>query len=231
MSTGDHDHDHEPTPDTSAQADSVSSLEELLVRWSVPLFPAVLVVAAAIMGAVRGAPGAVLILAGGVLILIIAAFWQSIRVLTGDAPLSLEASLWHGETPGEDEKKQAVLRAIKDLDYERSVGKLSEDDYRELSQRYRAEAKALLRAQDAALAPAREKAEEIIAKKRRGEPIDGAAKSTSGKRKKNKKVDEQVKQVDNKASTSTDDAPRVCASCSTENDDDAKFCKGCGGPL
>jgi hypothetical protein len=220
-----------PERERDAAEPGLSALEETLVRWSVPLFPAVLVVAAAIMGAIRGAPGAVLILAGGVLITVIAAFWQSIRVLTGDAALSLEASLWHGEAPGEDEKKQAVLRALKDLEYERSVGKLSEDDYRELSQRYRAEAKALLRAQDAALAPAREQAEEIIAKKRRGEPIDAVAKATSKRKKKNKKADELVKQADEESSPAPEGEPRVCPSCAVENDDDAKFCKGCGGPL
>jgi hypothetical protein len=209
----------------------LSAFEATLVRWSVPLFPAILVVAAAIMGAIRGAPGAVLILAGGVLIMVIAAFWQSIRVLTGEAALSLEASLWHGETPGEDEKKQAVLRALKDLEYERSVGKLSEDDYRELSLRYRTEAKALLRAQDAALAPAREKAEEIIAKKRRGEPIDAVAKAAGTRKKKSKKADDLVKQVDEETSGAAESDIRVCPSCAVENDEDAKFCKGCGGPL
>jgi len=42
-----------------------------------------------------------------------------------------------------------VLRALKDLEFERSVGKIGEDDYAELSARYRADAKRLMQLIDA----------------------------------------------------------------------------------
>jgi hypothetical protein len=153
-------------------------------------------------------------------------------VLVGEAPLSLEASLWHADTVQEDDKKQAVLRALKDLDYERSVGKLSEDDYKELSQRYRTEAKALLRARDEALAPAREEAEALIAKKLRGEAIDAAPDDLdSGKKPSPGKKGKKKQSHKTPRHDETDVGVRACPACSTENDGDAKFCKSCGGKL
>lgn len=209
--------------------DAVSPLEEAIVRWTVPLFPAVVVIAAGVMGAIRGAPGAVLVLAGGTLVTVIASLWQSIRVLVGEAPLSLEASLSHGDVVREDEKKQAVLRALKDLDYERSVGKLSDDDFRSLSARYRAEAKALLRAQDEALAPARAEAEALIQKRLRGEAIDPVEETEPPPKRGKKKAR-------TKPTTELGDPPssgheRACPGCQTANDEDAKFCKSCGEKL
>lgn len=209
------------------RAEEISELEDLIVRWTVPLFPAIVVVAAGIMGAIRGAPGAVLVLAGGMLVVVIAAFWRSLRVLVGEAPLSLEATLWHGQAPQEDEKKQAVLRALKDLEYERSVGKLGDEDYKQLSAKYRAEAKALLRAQDAALAPAREKAEDLIAKKLRGEPIDPAPLAPPKAEKKRKKRPAAAAAEPSEPLVEA----KTCPACGTENDGDAKFCKSCGGKL
>ena len=58
--------------------------------------------------------------------------------------------------------KRAVLRALKDLEYERSVGKISPEDYAELSAKYRAEAKRLMQTLDDALEPARQKVEQQL---------------------------------------------------------------------
>jgi hypothetical protein len=48
-----------------------------------------------------------------------------------------------------------VLRALKDLEYERSVGKIDEQDFMELSEKYRAEARMLLQLVDENLGSAR----------------------------------------------------------------------------
>jgi hypothetical protein len=55
-----------------------------------------------------------------------------------------------------------VLRALKDLEYERSVGKISPEDYAELSAKYRSEAKRLIQSLDEALGPARREVELAI---------------------------------------------------------------------
>jgi hypothetical protein len=95
-----------------------------------------------------GTQTALLVWAGAALIAIILLFWSSLQSLTGSAPLTLEEALGMGAPRAEEEQKRAVLRALKDLEYERSVGKISDEDYAELSSRYRAEAKRLIRALD-----------------------------------------------------------------------------------
>jgi hypothetical protein len=89
-------------------------------------------------------------------------FWRSMHGLTQGSPLSLEEALGLGAPSREEERKQSVLRILKDLEYERAVGKIAEADFQELSKRYRAEATALLSALDHDLAPARERAEALL---------------------------------------------------------------------
>jgi hypothetical protein len=104
---------------------------------------------------------AVLVLAAGALVLVIALLWASAAGLSGDTPLTLDEAIGMGAPSTEEEQKRAVLRALKDLEYERSVGKLSDADYHEFSERYRAEARRLIEAVDATLGPAQELAEKL----------------------------------------------------------------------
>jgi len=109
-----------------------------------------------------GPPGVVLVLTGGALVCVIAAFWSSIRTLIGETRLSGADAFAIGAPREEMEQKRAVLRALVDLQYERSVGKISEDDFVQLSNRYREEAKRLLRQIDLASAEQREHALQIV---------------------------------------------------------------------
>ena len=99
--------------------------------------------------------------------------------------------------------KALVLRSIKELEFDRAMGKVSEKDFTEMSGRLRARAGRLMRQLDAG-AGYREQIEREI-EKRLG------------------KVDA--------GSTKQDPAYAVvgvCAACGTKNDADARFCKGCG---
>ena len=120
------------------------------------------VIVAVAIGSLYGIALSVLLLASCALGLVIALLWSSVRNLTGDTPLSLDEALGLGAPSPEEEQKRAVLRALKDLEYERSVGKISEDDYREYSARYREEARRLMERVDASLAQARELAEKLL---------------------------------------------------------------------
>lgn len=112
----------------------------------IPLIVLALVVTSAVLvGWKIGFGAALLLLAGATLVLAIALLWSSVQNLTGEAPMTLEEALTLGAPSAEDERKRAVLRALKDLEFERSVGKLSEEDYAIQSARYRQEAKELLR--------------------------------------------------------------------------------------
>jgi len=111
------------------------------------------------------------VLAGGALIAVIAVFWASVRTLSGETPLSGADAYALGAPRAEEEQKRAVLRALKDLEFERSVGKISEEDYRALVAKYRAEAKRLLRILDTDALPRRAYVETLVAKRLRREGL------------------------------------------------------------
>ena len=103
-----------------------------------------------------------------------------------------------------EREKQMTLRSIKELEFDRAMGRLSDEDWNEMSSRLRARAGRLMRQLDAG-AGYREQIEKDLAK-RIGE---GVADSRSAKA----------------------SAERACAACATPNDHDAKFCKQCGAAL
>jgi hypothetical protein len=130
-------------------------LNSISPLWLVPVAG----LAGIVMGASFGRGTFFLTLAGFALLGAVWVLWQSLQSLTGDAPLSLEEALGLGAPSAEEERKVAVLRALKDLEYERAVGKIDEEDFQRLSHKYRQEAKALLAMLDDNLAPARQQAE------------------------------------------------------------------------
>lgn len=99
-----------------------------------------------------------------------------------------------------EQEKANTLRTIKELEFDRAMGKMSEEDFREMSVRLRARAGRLIRQLDAG-SGYRSKIEQEVAKRLEGmpEPKGGKVRET-----------------------------RTCASCHTVNDADAKFCKKCG---
>ena len=103
-----------------------------------------------------------------------------------------------------EREKLLTLRTIKELEFDRAMGKLSDADWQEMSGKLRARAAGLMRQLDAATGY-REQIEKDLAKRlgtrsedvRRAGPVE----------------------------------PPVCASCATANDPDARFCKSCGQKL
>ncbi len=126
------------------------------------------VVLVILAGVFVGASTAILVAAAGALISVIAVFWSSLRTLLGETPLSGADAYIFGAPPRvEEEQKRSVLRALKDIEFERSVGKISEDDYHQLAKKYRDEAKRLLQSIDEKSADGRERAEALVQKKLR----------------------------------------------------------------
>jgi ribosomal protein L40E len=204
--------------------------------------PLAAVVAAAILGVTRGVATALLVLAASALLLAILALWNSIHSLDDQAELSLDEALALGAPSAEEEKKRAVLRALKDLEYERSVGKISEEDYLDLSTRYREEAKTLLRALAEAELPMRARVEKRLASRLRK---SGLAEETTARAAPKPKSDDPESEtisdpyeddaraeaeLDSEAETKTpsETETKICEECDTENDLDARFCKSCG---
>ena len=188
---------------------------------------------------------ALLVLAGGTLLGAVTLLWSSLGRLTGESPLTLDEAIGLAAPSAEEERKRAVVRALKDLDYERSVGKISEEDYAELAARYRAEAKTLLRALEAGLLPLRKTAEVRLAERLRAEGISARSEtdtpgssepaSTPGSNETADDDDEgsedASKPVEPERGSRSESAAHACPKCRTVNDTDASFCKRCGERL
>lgn len=137
------------------------------------------------------------------------AFYRMLVPLT--APVVLRA----GEPVSEraraalEREKMLVLRTIKELEFDRSMGKLSAKDFEEMSARLRTRALSLMRQLDADATGYRAVIEEELARRvRESAHAASAQKTRSGA-----------------AMTG-----RACM-CGTANDTDAVFCKRCGARL
>jgi hypothetical protein len=178
-----------------------------VVRAALPL---VVVVAAVVAGVVFGLEISLLVVAGGALLGVVALLWASVQSLTGESPLTLEEALGLGAPSAEEEQKRAVLRALKDLEFERGVGKISEEDYAELSARYREEAKRLMQLLDLSSEPARDRVDKLVAER--------LAKAKASKQRAAEKAREEERDADEPNSSDldgesadTDDAPASSA--------------------
>jgi len=106
-----------------------------------------------------------------------------------------------------DREKTLVLRSLKELEFDRAMGKVSDADFREMGGRLRARARSLLKQLD----------------------VDGAAYRDLIER----ELAERVMQGGEvSADTASSQAARlVCGNCGGSNERDAKFCKSCGTAL
>jgi len=122
-----------------------------------------------------------------------------------------------------EREKQMTLRSIKELEFDRAMGRLSDEDWREMSSRLRARAGRLMRQLDAG-AGYRDQIEKDLAQR-----IGEGNARLKPSRYEDTAVDGASAKADGRSAKAL--AERVCASCDTTNDHDAKFCKSCGQPL
>jgi ribosomal protein L40E len=176
-----------------------------------PFLPFAVIAAAGVLGWMRGPGAGVLVVGGAALVGAIALLWNSLRTVAGETPVDLDAAVALGSATAEDERTRRVLQALRDLDLEHKLGKVSDEDFAMLSDQYRGEAKRLLRELDEKIAPARARAEKLVAARVEGKPVTIAA--------------------DAPAEEEDDTDTVACASCSTHNEPDAVFCKKCGTRL
>ena len=107
------------------------------------------------------------------------------------------------EPPDPEETARGVaLTALKEIEFDRETGKLSDEDYRLLKEKYTAQALEALRAEQQEVAP--DDVEALIAHRVR------ALRS---------------------AAASAPPGARVCATCGPRPEPDAVFCSTCGGSL
>jgi hypothetical protein len=144
------------------RVDKVELFAPELLAMLRKVIPALWLLAAVVAGFMFGVQIVMLVLAAGALTLVITLMWSSVQSLTGGTALGFEEALGMGAPSKVEEEKRAVLRALKDLEYERGVGKISPEDYAELLAKYRADAKRLIQSVDEALGPARQEVEAAL---------------------------------------------------------------------
>jgi ribosomal protein L40E len=214
--------------------------------------PLVTLATAGVVGIVMGPATSILVLAAGLILGVITLLWGSLRILTGDAPLSPELEALDMDAHGVDalaSRKKMLIRALKDLENERGIGKIETEDYEPIAQTYREELKVVLRRMDESLAPHRAKAEDVarlyLAKAgldRDGDG-DGDAKDDASTRDLDKSrrsrslgvggVSPLVGPEPQDVTTQDEESPArvVCPKCDASNEVDAKFCKECATSL
>jgi hypothetical protein len=125
-----------------------------------------------------------------------------------------------------EREKTLVLKAIKELEFDRAMGKVSEGDWQDMTSRLRARALRLIRQLDEGSAAYRELIERELNARRQAAglsvapqtspPVPGPAGATGTPA----------------APPAAADVPtRPCRRCGTANDRDARFCKRCGADL
>jgi hypothetical protein len=112
-----------------------------------------------------------------------------------------------------EREKALVLRSIKELEFDRAMGKVSEKDFGEMSARLRARAAGLMRQLDAG-AGYRQQIEREIERR-----LGKAGIASGGSKEQDPPYAAGVVKAN------------ACATCATPNDADARFCKGCGKAL
>lgn len=102
-----------------------------------------------------------------------------------------------------EREKALTLRSIKELEFDKAMGKVSAQDFEEMSARLRSRALGLMRQLDAGTTPYRDVIEKELALRVGRRPVSDAPASP----------------------------PAARCTCGTSNDADARFCKNCGAKL
>jgi hypothetical protein len=179
------------------------------------IYPSVVLAAAAAVGgyaAWSGGRSSVPFLAGAVVAMgwVVWLAFRAAQALVKEAPKAEAGAVVTGKRRKELEReKQALLKALKELDFDHQMGKVSDKDFAEISSTYRARAIRVMRQLD----DAGRDYEAMIAR-------DVA-----------ERVAQKQSTVDRPPSTAIASDPATCAKCSTKNDSDAEFCKKCGNKL
>ena len=133
---------------------------------------------------------------------------RTVRPLVGP-PQELASEIGERTRTFLEREKMLALRAIKELEFDKAMGKVSDEDFQEMTGRLRARAGRIMRQIDAG-SGYRAAIEKDLAKRlAEKRPGDASLRRTGG----------------------CASPRRACAACSTANDPDARFCKACGAKL
>jgi hypothetical protein len=121
-----------------------------------------------------------------------------------------------------EREKMLALRSIKELEFDRAMGKLSESDWQEMSGRLRSRAGRLMRQLDAGTGYRPQIERDLAKRLAQAAPGPQNPADVRGA--------DAVRGVRRADPVAPLNQP-TCAACATANDLDARFCKGCGNKL
>ena len=140
-----------------------------------------------------------------------------------------------------EREKLLTLRSIKELEFDRAMGRLSDADFHEMAGRLRARAAGLIKQLDAG-ASYRDQIEKDLAKRlgpdgdarlkpsRYEDGGERSAKASAERLEDERSATASAERLAEERSAKAS-AERLCEACQTANDHDARFCKGCGAKL
>ena len=144
---------------------------------------------------------ALLTLAIGAASLVGLAVYRAIKPLTQKEFVEATVMVGSRSRAAVEREKTLVLRSIKELEFDRAMGKVSDSDFEEMGRRLRVLAIRLMKQLDV-------------------DAVDYAA-----------LIERELQGRLGAAAASVDADGGVCVHCRSVNDEDARFCKGCGKPL
>ena len=131
--------------------------------------------------------------------------------------LSEQTEMLGGRTRAALEREKfLVLRSIKEVEFDRAMGKISDADFREMSGRLRARAVGLLRQLDGDASGYRTVIERELAARVGPAPAPGSAAPAAAA---------------NADARAEESRRGFCPSCGAAHDEDARFCKKCGARI
>ncbi len=211
-----------------------ASLPFLGRGWAPFAFVALFVVATAALGLRFGIGASILVLAAAALMMVITMAFRAVQSI---AEPDEDAGLLDEVPTPALMQKQVAFKALKDLEFERSVGNIGDADYAEIHARYREEAKRAMRAVDEERRELRARAEQLAADATADRGAEEAEEPAADDEKDDEKDDENAEEpaplFDPRVEKKAENEPGkvACAECGTKNDPDAKFCKSCGGKM
>jgi hypothetical protein len=114
-----------------------------------------------------------------------------------------------------EREKMLVLRSIKEAEFDRAMGKISDADFHEVATRLRSRAAGLIRQLEGDASGYRALIERELAIRVGTAPVRVASSPRSP----------------TSATAETATPPGLCPRCQTANDADARFCKACGARI
>ena len=153
----------------------------------------------------------------GLLLAAGATYFVLLPILRPSAESPVSANVDEGEDPDDDMSPQAVaLRALREIEFDRATGKLSDSDYEQLKAKYTGEALAALRGEPGA------GSREPTPRPAPGSRLLAPACPEHGPRPESGAV--FCSECGRRLGT----AQGYCARCGTALEDDARYCNACG---